>query len=71
MPYTMLSRAEMEILESVLVRYPGLDLVELCVETAEGDLVRFGLPCKVDARNMVLLAEVSDFVGHKGKVVVA
>ena len=29
------------------------------------------LPCRIDARNMVLLAEMTDLVGRQGKVLVA
>jgi DNA polymerase III subunit alpha len=71
LPNSMLSRGHMETLDSMLVRYPGLDHVELRVEAATGDMLCFELPCKVDAHNMVLLAEVSDFLGHDGKVIVA
>ena len=52
-------------------RYPGLDHVELRVEAESGDTMRMELPCRVDARNMVLLAEVTDIVGLAGHVCVA
>ena len=55
----------------VLGRYPGLDHVELRVEAASGDVMRMELPCRIDARNMVLLAEMTDLVGRRGKVLVA
>ncbi|MFC2646574.1 MAG: DNA polymerase III subunit alpha [Coriobacteriaceae bacterium] len=68
----MLSAGHMEQLGSVFNRYPGLDYVELRIEGANsGDLTCFELPTKVDAHNMVLIAEVSDVVGKHGKVVVA
>ena len=33
--------------------------------------MRMELPCRIDARNMVLLAEMTDLVGRQGKVLVA
>ena len=64
----MLSLERMELLQSILSRYGGLDRVELLVESAAGDLVHLTLPTKVDARNIVLLAEVEDLVGRDGHV---
>ena len=54
-----------------LGRYPGLDHVELRVESTSGDVMRMELPTRIDARNMVLLAEMIDLVGRQGKVLVA
>lgn len=71
MPASMLTRGRMDELGSVLARYPGLDHVELRVEAESGDTMRMELPCLVDARNMVLLAEVTDIVGLAGHVCVA
>ena len=71
MPASMLTRGRMDELGSVLARYPGLDHVELRVEAESGDTMRMELPCRVDARNMVLLAEVTDIVGLAGHVCVA
>ena len=45
--------------------------VELRVEAESGDTMRMELPCRVDARNMVLLAEVTDIVGLAGHICVA
>ena len=67
----MLSMDRMERLQSIFDRYDGLDRVELMVESASGDMMRMELPTKVDAKNMVLLAEVDDFVGREGHVQVA
>ena len=47
------------------------DHVELRVEATSGDVMRMELPCRIDARNMVLLAEMVDLVGRQGKVLVA
>jgi DNA polymerase-3 subunit alpha len=41
------------------------------VESAAGDMMRMELPTKVDAKNMVLIAEVDDFVGREGHVQIA
>ncbi len=66
-----LTRSRMNDLSGVMGRYPGLDLVELRVEAASGDIMRMELPLKVDTKNMVLLAEVTDIVGRQGHVEVA
>ena len=70
-PVSLLTGPYMESLSDVLGRYPGLDHVELRVESASGDIMRMELPCRIDARNMVLLAEMTDLVGRQGKVLVA
>ena len=70
-PASLLTRARMDDLNSIVARYPGLDHVELRVESATGDIMRMELPLRVDARNMVLLAEVTDVVGRGGHVKVA
>ena len=67
----MLSMARMEQLQAILARYSGMDRVELLVEAVGGDLMRMELPARVDARNMVLMAEVEDLVGSGGGVRVA
>mgnify|MGYP003374188055 CR=1 FL=1 len=58
-------------MNDIISRYPGLDHVELRVEATSGDVMRMELPARVDARNMVLLAEMIDLVGRQGKVTVA
>ena len=70
-PAALLTRPYMDSLGEVLGRYPGLDHVELRVEATSGDVMRMELPCRIDARNMVLLAEMVDLVGRQGKVLVA
>ena len=70
-PAALLTRPYMDSLGEVLGRYPGLDRVELRVEATSGDVMRMELPCRIDARNMVLLAEMTDLVGRQGKVLVA
>ena len=70
-PASLLTRPYMDSLGEVLGRYPGLDRVELRVEATSGDVMRMELPCRIDARNMVLLAEMVDLVGRQGKVLVA
>ena len=70
-PAALLTRTYMDSLGSILGRYPGLDRVELRVEATTGDVMRMELPTRIDARNMVLLAEMTDLVGRRGKVLVA
>ena len=65
------TRSRMDDLGRILAAYPGLDHVEVRVESVSGDVMRMELPCTVDARNMVLLAEVTDAIGRAGKVLVA
>ena len=71
MPASSLTRSRMDDLSRILGAYPGLDHVEVRVESVSGDIMRMELPCTVDARNMVLLAEVTDAIGRSGKVLVA
>ena len=71
MPASSLTRSRMDDLGRILAAYPGLDHVEVRVESVSGDVMRMELPCTVDARNMVLLAEVTDAIGRAGKVLVA
>lgn len=67
----MLSMDRMQQLNSIFSRYNGFDRVEILVEGAMGDTMRMELPTKVDAHNMVLLAEVKDLVGKDGHVALA
>ncbi|QOY60135.1 DNA polymerase III subunit alpha [Thermophilibacter immobilis] len=71
MPSSLLTRSYMDSLGRILARYPGLDHVELRVESTCGDVMCMELPCRVDAHNMVLLAEMIDLVGSGGCVKVA
>ena len=70
-PAALLTRPYMDSMGQILGRYPGLDHVELRVEATSGDVMRMELPCRIDARNMVLLAEMIDLVGRQGDVKVA
>ena len=70
-PAGLLTRPYMDSLGQILGRYPGLDHVELRVESSSGDVMRMELPTRIDARNMVLLAEMVDLVGRQGHVKVA
>ena len=70
-PAGLLTRPYMDSLCSILGRYPGLDRVEMRVESSTGDIMRMELPARIDARNMVLLAEMVDLVGRQGHVKVA
>ncbi|MBR3157810.1 MAG: DNA polymerase III subunit alpha [Atopobiaceae bacterium] len=69
MPSRRLSRGCMEKLCLVFSRYGGMDKVELCVRSETGDTMRLALPLTIDARNMLMLAEVHDVVGREGDVV--
>ncbi|MDD3485743.1 MAG: DNA polymerase III subunit alpha, partial [Atopobiaceae bacterium] len=66
-----LSRSFMERLQSVFKQYPGLDHVELRVESGSGGTMRMEIPTTVDAHNVVLFAEVTDLIGNEGKAVIA
>ena len=68
MPSRMLSRDLMERLQRMLAGYPGLDRVELRVESASAPTMRLELPMHVEARNMSLYAGVADMIGHEGNV---
>ena len=70
-PSRLLTRERMESLNQILARYPGLDRVELRVESASGDTMRLELPVRVTTSNMVLIAEVRDLFGQEGHVIVA
>ena len=56
----MLSRTRMDELGAMFGRYRGMDRVELRVEGSSGETMRMELPSRVDAHNMVLLAEIAD-----------
>ena len=51
------------MLNSVLVRYPGLDRIELLFEGSDHDLVRMRLPLTIDACDSTLKAELEDMFG--------
>ena len=59
-PARMLSRTRMDELGAMFGRYRGMDRVELRVEGSSGETMRMELPSRVDAHNMVLLAEIAD-----------
>ena len=71
LPASALTRPNMASLCDILARYPGLDRVELRVESAAGDVMRMELPAKVDAHSIGLTAETRDLVGRYGTVRVA
>ncbi len=64
----MLSYDRMQRLQTILSHYGGLDRVELLVQETSGNTMRMELPTTVDARNMLLMAEVEDLVGVEGHV---
>ena len=67
-PANQLTRGRMDSLSEIFGRYPGLDHVELRVHGSEGNTMRMELATHVDAHNMVMMAEVVDFVGRNGEV---
>ena len=64
----MLSYDRMQNLNSIFARYGGMDRVELLVTDASGTTMRMELPTRVDARNVLLKAEVVDLIGQEGHV---
>ena len=66
-----LSRVLLERLQGVFALHPGMDRVELFVDSADGGRLRMEVPAKVDARNVMLMARVQDLVGKEGVAVVA
>ena len=64
----LLSYERMQSLSSIFARYGGMDRVELLVTDASGTTMRMELPTRVDARSVLLKAEVIDLVGTEGHV---
>jgi DNA polymerase-3 subunit alpha len=67
----MLSYDRMQRLQAILVQHGGLDRVELLVEETSGHTMRMELPTTVDARDMMMLAELHDLVGDEGHLAFA
>ncbi len=67
----MLSYDRMQDLSAIFSRYGGMDRVELFVQEASGNTMRMELPMRVDARSVLLKAEVIDLIGQEGRVVCA
>ena len=70
-PASLLTRPYMDSPRLDSRALPGPRPRELRVESTSGDVMRMELPTRIDARNMVLLAEMIDLVGRQGKVLVA
>ena len=66
-----LSRMLLERLQGVFELHPGMDRVELFVDSADGNRLRMEVPAKVDAKNVMLMARVQDLVGKDGVAIVA
>ena len=66
MPATQLERHVIETLSQIFSRYPGMDCIEIRVETDMGDVMRMEIPTRIDGRSMVLLTELKDFIGQGG-----
>lgn len=70
-PCSMLTKSCMDQLSNTLRRFPGMDHVELRVESPTGEVMLMEVPTRVDAHNMGLLAEVTALMGRDGSVKVA
>ena len=66
MPASQLQRQAIETLGQIFSRYPGMDCIEIRVETDMGDVMRMEIPTRIDGRSMVLLTELKDFIGQSG-----
>lgn len=66
MPASQLQRQTIETLGQIFSRYPGMDCIEIRVETDMGDVMRMEIPTRIDGRSMVLLTELKDFIGQSG-----
>ena len=66
MPASQLKRQAIETLGQIFSRYPGMDCIEIRVETDMGDVMRMEIPTRIDGRSMVLLTELKDFIGQSG-----
>ena len=70
MPSRSFSRHYMEKIKAVICRYEGMDRVEIRMEMTTGETMRMELPCRVDAGNFVLRAELDDLLRGIGKTMV-
>ena len=68
---SVLSYDRMQRLHDILSRYVGLDRVELLVQESSGHTLRMELPTTVDARSMMLMAELKDLVDPEGSIAFA
>ena len=66
-----LSRLLLERLQGVFEKHPGMDRVEVYVESPAGDRLRMEVPTRVDAKNVLLMARVQEVVGVNGTAIVA
>lgn len=66
-----LSRSMLEQLQKLLSLHQGFDRVELFVVSESGDRLRMEVPCRVDAKNVMLMARVQDLLRDKGTATVA
>ena len=66
-----LSRSMLEQLQKVLSLHQGFDRVELFVVSESGDRLRMEVPCRVDAKNVMLMARVQDLLRDKGTATVS
>ena len=69
-PSSRFSQSNMARLATVLNTNPGGDRVELFIEQADGQTMRAEIPTRVNARSILLIAEVKGIVGNKGRVTV-
>jgi DNA polymerase-3 subunit alpha len=69
LPSSKFTRGCMEKLNSTLLRFEGMDHIEVFVHAGSGDTLRLALPQQVDAHNGLLLTLVKDILGKEGNVV--
>jgi DNA polymerase-3 subunit alpha len=67
-PGKLLNRSLVERMQASFRRHSGLDRVGLYVEVPDGTMMHMEVPDRVDARNVVLFAEMQALVGDEGKV---
>lgn len=66
-----LSRSFLERMQGIFELHPGMDRVEVFVESTNGERLRMEVPAHVDAKNILLMARVKDLVGSHGTAIVA
>ena len=71
LPSSSFSRQLMERIKAIICKYAGFDRVEIRMEMTSGETMCMELPCRVDAGNFVLRAELDDLLRGVGKTMVA
>lgn len=66
--FSKITQKAVDQLKILLEEYAGMDKVELFFETSEGDFIHTELPCRVDAKNAVLQAEIRMLFDNESRV---